>query len=72
MMGLSNKEKASLGDNEVFDTKYASKIYADLLNGRCRVWSLKEYDGKTGLGADDYYTRAAYDIEKVSRNIRKS
>ena len=64
--GITHAERASLGENEVFDTKVVSKIFVDLLNGKCRVWGLKEYDGKAGLGSDDYYTRAIYDIEKVS------
>ncbi len=63
--GVSERERASLGENEVFDTRCMSKVYADLLNGKCRVWTLREYDGKPGLGADDYYTRATYDLEKV-------
>ena len=58
-------ERINLGDNEVFDTNTETKIYADLLNKKCTVWKLEEYEGKSGLGVNDYYTRASYDIRKV-------
>ncbi len=63
---LSKKELSWLGDNEVFETNFTSKVYADLLNGKCTVWDVLEYDGKSGLGATDYYTRARYLIDSVS------
>lgn len=62
---ITLSEKNSLGDNEVFDTITETKIYADLLNGKCKVWKLEEYEGKQGLGVNDYYTRACYDPYKV-------
>ncbi len=64
---LSPTEWASLGENELFTTAVVSKIHADLLNGRCRVWSLSDYEKQSVLGADDLYTRAEYDIEKVEQ-----
>ena len=59
----SKKELAWIGENEVFETNHKSKIFADLLNGKCKVWDILDYDGKTGLGVNDYYSRAKYNIE---------
>jgi hypothetical protein len=63
--GISAAEWRSLGENEVFCTNFQSKVYADLLNGKCKVWDLKDYDGKPGLGPHDFYTRASYDLTSV-------
>ena len=63
--GVSAEDAESLGDNEVFKTNFTSKIYADLLNGKCNVWTVEEYDGRGGLGENDFYSRAKYDMKAV-------
>ncbi len=63
--GLREIELSWIGENEVFETDFVSKVFVDLLNGKCRVWDVMEYDGKTGMGAHDYYTRARYEIGSV-------
>ena len=54
----------------MFDTGLETKIYADLLNGKCRVWNLDEYEGKQGMKTNDFYTRATYDITKVLIHVK--
>lgn len=62
---ISKQELSWIGENEVFETNHKSKIFADLLNGKCKIWDIQEYDGKTGLGGNDFYSRARYNIENV-------
>ena len=62
---LQARELAYVGENEVFETDFVSKIYADLLEGKCKVWDIKAYDGRSGLGHTDFYTRAHYEIKNV-------
>ena len=62
---LTRTQLRWIGDNEIFETTFKSKIYADLLNGKCKVWDIMEYDGRTGLGAHDYYMRARFNIKSV-------
>ena len=54
-----------IGDNEVFETTSVSKIFADLLHGKCRIWDVEDYDGRKGMGPKDFYTRAKYNIKTV-------
>ena len=62
---LPGRELSWIGENEVFETNCVSKIYADLLEGKCKVWDIEAYDGQSGLGNADFYTRARYDIDRV-------
>ncbi len=62
---IPEEEKDNIGDNELFATTCTSKVYADLLNGKCRVWPLTEYEKKAQVTPLDYYTRATYDLTQV-------
>ena len=62
---MSKTELSWIGENEVFETDFVSKVFADLLNGKCKVWDVMEYDGKQGMGVQDYYTRARYQFGSV-------
>ncbi|MDR3549153.1 MAG: hypothetical protein P4M11_12990 [Candidatus Pacebacteria bacterium] len=64
-LGLGAAEWASLADNELFSTSFVSKIHADLLNGKCMVWQLSEYEKQESLDENDFFTRASYDIRKA-------
>jgi len=63
--GLTKKELSWIGENEVFETNCISRVYADLLNGKCRVWNVLEYDGRSDVRSNEYYTRAKFSIETV-------
>ena len=54
-----------ISDSELFDTEFYTKVYADLLNGKCKVWTMEEYEEQSVQSHDDYFTRASYDIEEV-------
>lgn len=62
---VEEEEAKCLGENELFETEIVTKVYADLLNGKCNVWTIQEYDGQVGLGDLDFYSRAKYDAKKV-------
>jgi hypothetical protein len=62
---LAARELGWIGENEVFETDCISKVYADLLDGKCKVWDIKSYDGRSGLGHTDFYTRAHCQIQNV-------
>lgn len=66
---MSNKHLDWIGENEVFETTFTSNVYADTLNGKCKIWDIEAYDGQTGLGINDYYTRANYNFDKVNKYI---
>ncbi len=66
---ITQTEAQCIGENEVFQATQPEKIWVDTLSGKCSVWTLEEYDGKSGLGAQDFYTRAKYDPILVQLSV---
>ena len=67
LSNATDEELSWIGENEVFETDCVSKIFADLLHGKCKIWDILEFDGRTDIGIREYYTRAKYNIKEVSK-----
>lgn len=60
-INLAREDEMYIGDNEVFPTNHHDKLYVDTILGKCKVFSISEYDELDNIDNLTYFTRAAYD-----------
>lgn len=59
-LSILKDDEAYIGDNEVFPTNHHDKIYVDCIFGRCKVYSIQEYDELDSIDNLTYFTRSNY------------
>jgi hypothetical protein len=43
-LGIKKEDTVHIGDNEVFLTGHVDKVFADSIYGKCKVYSISDYD----------------------------
>jgi hypothetical protein len=65
-LSILKDDEAYIGDNEVFPTNHHDKIYVDCIFGKCKVYSIQEYDELDSIDNLTYFTRSNYNpLQKV-------
>ena len=59
-LNISKEDEPYIGDNEVFPTNHYDKVYVDCIVGRCKVYTIQEYDELETIDNLTYFTRANY------------
>ena len=65
-LNILRDDEAYIGDNEVFPTNHHDKIYVDCIYGKCKVYTIQEYDELDSIDNLTYFTRSNYNpLQKV-------
>lgn len=65
-LNISTEDLLYIGENEVFFSNHHDKIYVDCIFGKCKVYSIQEYDELETIDNLTYFNRANYNpFQKV-------
>ena len=59
-LNITEDDLQYIGDNEVFATTHYDKIFIDCIYGRCKVYTIQEYDELDTIDNTTYFTRSSY------------